>query len=73
MQTPASQPHKRCRVPGIVMMSCAAAATLLEERIDVATVLAWHSQARNSIQYASDATPYYDDKSPRTEYRFKTA
>lgn len=29
MQTPASQPHKRCRVPGIVMMSCATAATLL--------------------------------------------
>jgi hypothetical protein len=45
----------------------------LEERIGVATFLVWHSQARNSIQYASDATPYYDDKSPRAEYRFKTA
>jgi hypothetical protein len=29
MQTPASQPHKRCRIPGIVMMCCAAVATLL--------------------------------------------
>ena len=162
MQTPASQPHKRCRIPSIVMMSCAAVATLLtwarssigsandnpvpiklsavpfqaagakeapvdsrresserptrptcaelagiasaqtiertgesnvalgcgvrsnvaggtqasdqiEERIDVATFLAWHSQARDSIQHVSDATPHYDDKSPRAEYRFKTA
>ncbi len=157
MQTPASQPHKRCRIPGIAIVSCAAVATLLtwapssigsandnpvtvklsavpsqaagakdapvdsrhesserptrptcaelagiastqttertgesnvalgcgvrsnvaggtqasdqiEERIDVATLLAWRSQARNSIQYASDAT-----LSRPSQYRFKTA
>lgn len=29
MQTPTSQPHKRCRITGIVMLSCAAVAALL--------------------------------------------
>ena len=145
MQTPASQSHKRCRIPGIVVMSCTAVATLLtwaqcsigsandapvpvkpstvpfqvagakeapvdsrresserptrptcaelagiastratertgesnvalgcgvqsnladgtrasdqlEERIEVATFLAWHSQVRDTMQYASDTT-----------------